>query len=400
MRFHYNQIGPIHETLVKIFYDQQKDHMAVAYMLEHNKKWGSNDRKTASKCVYDLVRYWRRYWYSIDQIPSASLDQYPKLIALWLSLQSEDEIKIPEITLAEIIQWKERYVQVDELAIQESLSDELNQLAIKELGESKWKEELHALNEEASFILRVNTSKAKIDRVAASLMQEGIETVRIDEVPTALRVLKRVNIQKSPTYNQGVFEIQDASSQMIVPMLDIQNDTVVIDACAGAGGKTMQIADSLRNTGRVIAMDVEANKLKELKRRAERNKFTKIDTVQIQNDKSILAYSEKADRLLLDLPCTGIGVLKRNADDKYKINSVRLQEVLSKQEYILQVYPAMLKRGGILVYATCSIFPSENEKQIKRFLEKNANYTLLEERTIYPSKSGFDGFYAAKLQKK
>jgi 16S rRNA (cytosine967-C5)-methyltransferase len=86
--------------------------------------------------------------------------------------------------------------------------------------------------------------------------------------------------------------------------------------------------------------------------------------------------------------------------DKYKINSVRLQEVLSKQEHILQVYPSMLKRGGILVYATCSIFPSENEKQIKRFLDKNANFTLLEERTIYPSASGFDGFFVAKLQKK
>lgn len=400
MRFYNNQLEPIREALIKIFFENTKDHMAVAFMLENNKKWGSKDRKLVSKCVYDIVRYWRRYWFSIDTIADKELVSYQKLIALWLALQTDTIETIFEMDVTEIARWKQQYLDANDIVIQESISDELNQLAKDELGEAIWQREIHALNFETSLILRVNTSKAKIDRVAESLLQEGIATERIETIPTALKVLKRVNLKNSPTYNQGVFEIQDASSQLIVPFLEIKPDTVVIDACAGAGGKTLHIADALRNSGRIIAMDVEQNKLKELKRRAERNRFTKIDTYLIQNDKSLSMYAEKADRLLLDVPCTGVGVLRRNADDKYRISKESLAMVLKKQEAILQSYPIMLKKGGIMVYATCSIFPSENQKQIANFLAKNPAFSLIEEQTIFPSISGFDGFYMAKIQKK
>jgi 16S rRNA (cytosine967-C5)-methyltransferase len=398
MRFHKNQIAPISATLIKIFNDNIKAHMAVALMLESNKKWGSNDRKTAAKCVYDIVRYWRRYWFAIDAKPDNNLENYRKIIILWLALEDESINTWEEIE-EELIVWKQKFLEVTEPIIKESVSDELNELAIKELGEEIWNRELPILNKETSLILRINTSKARIEKVQDSLRQEGIDTTLIENIPTALLVSKRVNLQKSPTFNQGVFEVQDASSQLIVPFMDIQPDTVVIDACAGAGGKSLHIADALRNSGRVIAMDVEMNKLKELKRRAEKNRFNKIDTHLIQNEKGIQLYTEKADRLLLDVPCTGVGVLRRNADDKYRITKPTFAEVIRKQQEILEQYPCMLKRGGVLVYATCSIFPSENRKQIDKFLMKNPNYTLLEDKTIYPSESGFDGFYMAKLQK-
>lgn len=399
MRFHNNQLEPIRQALSKIFFEGIKDHMAVAFMLESNKKWGSKDRKLASKCVYDIVRYWRRYWYSIDAVPTAEIIEIKHLIALWIALQSDEIAEVFDLEIAAISKWKQLFESIDDFVIRESVSDELNILGIEELGTAQWQTEMQALNKEAAFTIRVNTSKAKIDSVATSLLQEGIETSKVVDVPTALVMHKRANIQRSPTFLQGVFEIQDVSSQLIVPFMDIQADTIVIDACAGAGGKTMHIADVLRNSGRIIAMDVEPNKLKELKRRAERNRFTKIDVHLIQNEQSVNAYADKADRLLLDVPCTGSGVLRRNADDKYKISRSSFITVQDKQRSILSTYPIMLKRGAVFVYATCSIFPSENEKQIEWFLSKNPNFSLIEQKTVFPSVSGFDGFFMAKLQK-
>lgn len=173
----------------------------------------------------------------------------------------------------------------------------------------------------------------------------------------------------------------------------------MVDACAGAGGKTLQLAAEMQNKGRILALDVFEKKLQELKKRAVRAGVKNMHTHLINND-LIQQLSGKADKLLLDVPCSGSGVFRRKPDSKFKLSETRLAELQELQWKILSTYHEMLKPGGTLLYATCSIFPSENEKQIQRFLNTfGTHYQLKKEVWFSPAQTGFDGFYAAVLTK-
>jgi 16S rRNA (cytosine967-C5)-methyltransferase len=203
-------------------------------------------------------------------------------------------------------------------------------------------------------------------------------------------------------FKEGHFELQDASSQTIAPFLEVKPGMRVVDACAGAGGKALHLAALMENKGQIIAMDIYQNKLYELKRRAKRNGAHNIETRWIENSKAIKKLHGKIDRLLIDAPCSGLGVLKRNPDAKWKLQSEFLATIQKTQADILERYAKMVAPQGKMVYATCSILPSENQKQIKRFLETDIGKTfeLEAEDTLLPSKTGFDGFYRARLMRK
>jgi 16S rRNA (cytosine967-C5)-methyltransferase len=172
----------------------------------------------------------------------------------------------------------------------------------------------------------------------------------------------------------------------------------VVDACAGAGGKSLHLAALMRNQGTIISLDTEAWKLDELRRRAKRNGVQIIQTRPIESSKTIKRLHGTADRLLLDVPCSGLGTLRRNPDAKWKLTPEFLDNVRATQADILRSYSKILRPGGQLVYATCSILPSENEKQVERFLSENPNFRLLEERKLTPAEHGFDGFYMARIE--
>ena len=173
----------------------------------------------------------------------------------------------------------------------------------------------------------------------------------------------------------------------------------VVDACAGAGGKSLQLACNMQNKGLLVAMDVSAYKLKELDKRAARNGVNMITTSLIKGNASIKTYEEKADRLLLDVPCSGSGVIKRDVDTKWKLKPEHVERNINIQRDILKNYQKMLKPGGTLVYATCSIFRSENEDQVQWFLEEFPNqFELEEEKRLNPAPFN-DGFYMARLRK-
>lgn len=173
----------------------------------------------------------------------------------------------------------------------------------------------------------------------------------------------------------------------------------VIDACAGAGGKSLHLAAIMQNKGKVLCLDIEDWKLTELRKRASRNKIKIIETRHIDTNKVIKRLQESCDRLLLDVPCSGLGVLRRNPDAKWKINAGLLEKMKSFQRDILKRYSTMLRPGGLMVYATCSILPSENSKQIAYFCDEHRHFQLEEEKIISPALSGFDGFYMARLKK-
>jgi 16S rRNA (cytosine967-C5)-methyltransferase len=172
----------------------------------------------------------------------------------------------------------------------------------------------------------------------------------------------------------------------------------VIDACAGGGGKSLHIAALMQNKGRIISMDVTQWKLDELKKRARRAGAGNIETRLIEGSKTIKRLESTADRLLLDVPCSGMGVIKRNPDAKWKLNPEFIARTRDLQQKILSEYSGMIKPGGMLVYSTCSILPSENKNQVDTFLAGNKNFEFIKENTIFPSQ-GFDGFYMALLKR-
>jgi 16S rRNA (cytosine967-C5)-methyltransferase len=211
----------------------------------------------------------------------------------------------------------------------------------------------------------------------------------------------RKNVFTSQAFKNGFFEVQDASSQMIAPLLGVEPGHRVIDACAGAGGKSLHMAAMMKNKGKIISLDIHEWKLTELKARARRDGVDVIETRLIDSSKVIKRMHATADRLLLDVPCSGMGVLRRNPDTKWKLSNDEIARLHQLQYEILTSYAPMTKKGGRMVYATCSILPSENEKQIEKFLgEHGAEWTLLKQIHLRPDKEGFDGFYGALLERK
>ncbi|MCH1930044.1 RsmB/NOP family class I SAM-dependent RNA methyltransferase [Shewanella acanthi] len=262
-----------------------------------------------------------------------------------------------------------------------------------------WEKERAALSTPPKRFLRVNGLKVSRDELAQKLAAEFVTTQAVDGVESALEVTSDSALFRTNSFKDGLFEQQDAGSQRVAAALDAKPGMRVIDACAGAGGKTLHIAAQMQGKGRLLAMDVEQWKLDNLKERARRNGAHNIETRLIVGSKTIKRLKLSADRVLLDVPCSGLGVLKRNPDAKWRDTPDRLPVLMDLQKHILGSYSRMVKVGGIVVYATCSIFPCENRGQVDAFLAENPNFRLIEDETISPADSGFDGFYLAKLER-
>jgi 16S rRNA (cytosine967-C5)-methyltransferase len=278
----------------------------------------------------------------------------------------------------------------------------MDELGVKELGEKIWAQEITAQNQPAKVILRVNTLKTNKETLRAILMDLDIDTDYLKDQPDALVLKERANVFMTDAFKQGFFEVQDANSQLVAAFLDVKPGMRVVDTCAGAGGKTLHIAALMENKGQLIAMDLYESKLKQLKIRAKRDGAFNIEYRIIDTTKVIKKLHEKADRVLIDAPCSGLGVLKRNPDAKWKLRPEFIDNIRKVQSEVLESYSKIVKPGGKLVYATCSILPSENQDQVNRFLttEIGKQFTFIKDQKILASESGFDGFYMALLERK
>ena len=297
-------------------------------------------------------------------------------------------------------------LKVDELSktrrFRESIPDWMDELGKKELGDAVWTKEMAALNQQADVILRVNTLQTTKEKLQAELFDLDIETDVLPDYPNALKLKERANVFQTEAFKNGAFEVQDASSQLVAEFMNVEPGMRVVDTCAGAGGKTLHIASLMENKGQIIALDIYANKLHELKRRAKRNGAFNIETRAIESTKVIKKLYDKADRVLIDAPCSGLGVLRRNPDAKWKLQPEFIEDIKKTQQDILQQYSRIVKPGGQLVYATCSILPSENQKQVEQFLtsELGKEFTFVKDKKVLSHESGYDGFYMAMLEKK
>uniref|UniRef100_UPI004047F27A RsmB/NOP family class I SAM-dependent RNA methyltransferase n=1 Tax=Algoriphagus sp. TaxID=1872435 RepID=UPI004047F27A len=395
MKLHNNTIRGVHQALEAIFEEGHYADKVIERTLKSNPKWGAKDRSFIAETTYEMVRWWR-----LVNFLSPSKDPWDLFGTYWL-MQGQELPEWDEFARLQPEKIKSKYESITDPGLLESIPDWLQTLGSKELGE-KWEAEIHALNEEAEVVLRVNTLKTTRERLKNLLQADGIGTYLVKGYPDALVLDARQNVFRHPSFKEGLFEVQDASSQLVAAALQVEPGMRVIDACAGAGGKSLHLAALMGNKGKVISMDVEEWKLQQAKLRARRNGVSIFEPKVIEGSKTIKRLKESADRVLLDVPCSGIGVLRRNPDTKWKLSPESIQKVQETQQEILQSYPSMLKKGGQLVYATCSILPSENEEQVRKFLASEAgkDFELLEDRKVLAQESGFDGFYIARLLKK
>jgi 16S rRNA (cytosine967-C5)-methyltransferase len=395
MKLHNNTIRGVHTALQAIFEEGQYADKVIERTLKSNPKWGARDRSFIAETTYEMVRWWRLINYL-----SPSKDYYDLFGTYWL-MQGNSLPPWEEFNRINPDKLKDKYEKLDDPAKLESVPDWLFELGQKELGE-KWDAEIHSLNQEAQVVLRVNTLKTTRERLKNRLAEDNISTHIIKGYPDALILDERTNVFRHPAFKEGLFEVQDASSQLVAAALAVEPGMRVIDACAGAGGKSLHIAALMQNKGKVLSMDVEEWKLQQTKLRARRDGVSIIERKVIEGSKTIKRLKETADRLLLDVPCSGLGVLRRNPDTKWKLSEESIEKVRQTQQEILQSYPSMVKPGGQMVYATCSILPSENQDQVAKFLASEAgkDFELIEDQKVLAQESGFDGFYIARLQKK
>ena len=285
----------------------------------------------------------------------------------------------------------------------------------------------NSLNQNAGLDLRVNALNDKRADVQKELAKAGIKTTLTPYSPLGLRLQDKPALNKMDVFTRGAIEVQDEGSQLLAMLLDAKRGEMVVDFCAGAGGKTLAIGAAMRSTGRLYAFDTSAHRLDALKPRLARSGLSNVHPAAIahERDERVKRLAGKIDRVLVDAPCTGLGTLRRNPDLKWRQNMQGVEEMAVKQAAILQSAARLLKSGGRLVYATCSILPQENEAIAQTFSDANPDFSVLDAGEIlaglkvegatqlcsggengqkylrlWPHKHQTDGFFAAVWQKK
>jgi 16S rRNA (cytosine967-C5)-methyltransferase len=431
------------QSLDAVFTEGASPDKALERLFKRNRQLGARDRKFIAESTYDIIRNWRKLnWVFGEEVSPIGVERdeqiFWNVLAAWLvehdtpSLPEWEEFReLSPQKIAEKLREarglsgsgasvagavainamnannendaSENNTEVDgenasiPLAIRESYPDWLDQLGREELGE-KWDDYAHALNQPAPAFVRANRLKCDREKLAARLKEEAeLESTPAPFTDDGLQLSERKNVFATKAFAEGWFEMQDGASQQVAQMVAPVRGERVIDACAGAGGKTLHLASLMGNKGKIISLDIYEWKLTELKRRCARAGVDIVEARLIEDAKTVKRLDSSADRVLLDVPCSGMGVVRRNPDTKWRLSLEELSRLRALQTEILDTYSTLVKPGGRLVYATCSCLPSENEKQVEAFLARNSNFTMVEEKKFAPNENGYDGFYAAAL---
>ncbi len=403
LKFHRHLVENVVGAVDEIFNQSRYADKVIERVLKSQKKWGARDRRFVAESVYEMVRWWRYLGALAGFDPTERAVTRADVWQLWAvwcfdnyhTLPDWDEFKSFDKTVFE-----QRKKSITSVALLESVPQWLYDYGLQELG-PEWDEIIKSLNKPAEVFLRANTLRGTRDDLIKKLQAEGVDAVAVPGVESAVMLSDRKNVVVTEAFKQGYFEVQDAASQLVAPMLRVEPGMKVVDACAGGGGKSLHLAALMENKGKLICMDIHDWKLNDLKERANRNRVEIIETREIESTKAIKRLESDVDRLLLDVPCSGLGVLRRNPDTKWKISLDEIKKLQELQAEILESYSKMVKPGGMMVYATCSILPGENQLQIERFLAHNGqDWSLVQQMHVLPHREGFDGFYGALLARR
>jgi 16S rRNA (cytosine967-C5)-methyltransferase len=310
-------------------------------------------------------------------------------------------------------------LSVEKIGVTYSFPDWIVERFIKEYGEDEARLLCASLNEQAPLTLRVNTLKATVEKCQAKLGEEGVETTRTILSPFGLNIVKRINVFSKQTFRNGWFEVQDEGSQLLPLLVDPKPTAKLLDVCAGAGGKTLEFAALMKNRGSIYATDINGFRLEELRKRVKR---ASAQNIRVQVIKSIEDITERFktlfDIVFIDAPCSGLGTIRRNPGMKWTVREQTVNEVSEKQRVILQASAQLVKVGGRLVYATCTLLKQENEDVIEDFLSRHLEFEpvdacMIADRCLLkanivegkfikflPHIHRTDGFFLAVLEKK
>ncbi len=367
-------------------------------MLKNHTAWGSRDRKTATKIVYDITRNYIRYNYISEEINALNVkeSQDAKIDAFILLSVLSDESLQQKLAISQDL--KEEILSFNNLSADKkfSLQPWIYQ-AIKEDWQNEADALITSLDTPAPVYIRYNSLKTTAQKLNAELDKLRIEYEYDQKVGGAIRIQSSNQLRQTNAFKEGLFEFQDIGSQHIVKQSGIKPGQVIVDFCAGKGGKTLQIAGLMKNEGRLIASDIDPARLSQLQKRAQK---AGVKNLELMPNNTLTGNNNLlADIVLIDAPCSGLGTIRRQPDIKFRLQESTLKNILTTQAQILEQASVLLRTKGKLVYATCSILKKENSGQIAEFLSKYPEFQLLHEEYILPAIYDGDGFYMAVLEK-
>lgn len=399
--------------------DAPADGVVSAFFRKY-KVLGQRERHTLAETAYTVLRQ-RPLLLHLAQSGTAALERRLVILA-W---QGSDAF-LRAATTPQEQQWLEQVKAIDKSGLaprlRHNLPEWLSEPLQQRLGDEEFWKLAASMNEQAPLDLRVNTLKAKREDVQAGLSAVNIQSAPTPFSPWGVRVPGKPALNKLELFTRGDVEVQDEGSQLLALLLDAKRGEMVVDFCAGAGGKTLALGAAMRNTGRLYAFDISGHRLAALKPRLARSGLSNVYPVQIahERDERVKRLAGKIDRVLVDAPCSGLGTLRRNPDLKWRQSPQGIEELKVKQLAILSSAARLLKTGGRLVYATCSLLDAENEEIAAAFSAANPQFSLLPADEalakahvedagglvengylrLWPHRHHTDGFFAAVWEKK
>ncbi len=395
--------GPADSTLSRYF----RDHPRL----------GSRERGVIAESVYGLLRN-KSVYTGFAESGNGPLMRRMTLLGL------ADAVGVDALggLSEEETEWLTRVMEIDRSLLPALVRANLPQWLFDKLvarhGEETALQFAEALNRPAPLDLRVNSLKATREEIVASLASAPILCEPTPYAPMGIRIVKKPALQNLPIFKNGSIEVQDEGSQLLSQIVGAKRGEMVVDFCAGAGGKTLALGALMRNTGRLYAFDISEKRLAKMKPRVARSGLSNVHPAQIahENDAKIKRLAGKIDRVLVDAPCSGLGTLRRNPDVKWRQQPQSLTELNVKQHSILSGAARLVKAGGRLVYATCSILDEENESIVEQFLSTHDDFSLVPMKDVcaeqkialdmqdylklYPHMHQTDGFFAAVFERK
>lgn len=395
---------------------------------------GSKDRGAVSTVVYALLRHQGRLTWWLES-KSAEVTPRQRLLAYLILVEQQPLEAINKLfdgkkySVAALVDQEKELIQklkgltLDNQTMPEAYQVECPPWAeahLKRRFRSRFRRELRAMLEPATLDLRINPLKTTREAALSALKDFGLDPIPTPLSTLGIRLLERPSLSTLPMLREGLIEIQDEGSQLVAALVDAEPGQRVVDFCAGAGGKTLAIAAQMNNKGRVTACDVLATRLKRSTERFRRAGLHNIEVkpLETEHDPWVKRHKLSFDRVLVDAPCSGTGTWRRNPDQRYRSLGPGIEKLLPLQLSILESASRLVKPGGRLIYATCSLLAAENEDQIGLFLEKNTDFVILDFSEVWKSKMSSplpcdgpylsltpaqhhtDGFFAALLLRK
>jgi 16S rRNA (cytosine967-C5)-methyltransferase len=291
-------------------------------------------------------------------------------------------------------------VEFPTLSVRYGVPEWIIEMWQRDYGEDKTLEILEGLTRETPLTIRTNLSKCKPEELKAALEEDGVKVRSLKELPYAFAISGYDYLAGLKSFRDGLFYVQDLSSMMVAEAASPKEGDTVIDVCAAPGGKSTHIAEKMKGTGMVEARDLTDTKVALIEENIKRNGLKNMRAVKMDATVYDPDSHEKADILICDLPCSGLGVMARKTDIRHKIMQDKLQDVVVLQQNILTQVLDYVKPGGTVIYSTCTVNKAENEEMVRFILKTHPEFDLLSEKQIFPGENGSDGFFLAKIIRK